>query len=80
VNDTVQQASDGKISASVAQFDGTNHLGRTKSLSSPSAKKFSLFFSGKSVAFAVRPVPKRGVGHRHERWNGMVDAATSSRA
>ena len=41
-------------------------------LSSPIAKNIPLSPSGKSV-LSARAIPfrKRGVGHRHERWDGM---------
>jgi hypothetical protein len=29
------------------------------------------FAVGKSFQNSRRPVPRRGVGHRHERWDGM---------
>ena len=44
----------------------------SKFLSSPRSKNISLCLSGKSSLRACAiPSRKRGVGHRHERWDGM---------
>ena len=38
----------------------------------PSFKKYSAVLVGQIISTSLRhPVPKRGVGHRHKRWDGM---------
>jgi hypothetical protein len=54
----------------VSQFAPDGQI--TENLSSPHPKNIPLSPSGKS-ALPARAIPfrKRGVGHRHERWDGM---------
>ena len=60
----------GNASVRVSQKPPVGQI--TENLSSPQRKNIPLSPSGKS-ALPARAIPfrKRGVGHRHERWDGM---------